>query len=184
MKPAPERDYLVCSNIAGFPDYFVRDDGVVFRRNPKWKGVRAFLEGRVHESEKHRALKPTPRGDYFRVRMRGECGFEHAIPVHKIVLEAFVGPRPSPRHHGAHLDGDSSNNDLANLAWKTPEENEADKKVHGTHRNGPPTPLTPQAVRSIRMRVDRGESYSSIAKRFGLHRHSVSRIARGLRRAA
>jgi len=56
--------------------------------------------------------------------------------VHRLVLEAFVGPPPSPDHHGAHWDGDRSHNWLENLRWATPAENQADRERHGTLKTG------------------------------------------------
>jgi hypothetical protein len=35
-----------------------------------------------------------------------------------MVLEAFVGPAPSRKHHPAHLNGDEQDNRLENLAWR------------------------------------------------------------------
>lgn len=51
-------------------------------------------------------------------------------PVHRLVLEAFVGPRP-PGQHGCHHDGDPTNNHLSNLRWDTPKSNTADMVRHG-----------------------------------------------------
>jgi hypothetical protein len=54
--------------------------------------------------------------------------------VHYLVLLAFVGPRPE----GCvirHLDGDSSNNTLANLRYGSPSENQRDAVRHGTNFN-------------------------------------------------
>jgi DNA-binding CsgD family transcriptional regulator len=130
-------------------------------------------------------MRPQPRSGYLRVRLLGPCGQLHYVPVHKIVLEAFVGPRPSPRHHGAHKSGDKNNNRLDNLLWKLPEDNEADKKLHGTApKGGARKPSHPARVRAILRLVKGGKSYTQVADRFGLHRHSVSRIVRGLRRRA
>jgi hypothetical protein len=55
--------------------------------------------------------------------------------VHRLVLEAFVGPSP-PGTEGCHRDGDPTNNHLANLRWDTRKGNEADKKRHGTDNAG------------------------------------------------
>lgn len=51
--------------------------------------------------------------------------------VHRLVLEAFVGPAPEGAET-RHLDGDKHNNWLSNLAWGTSLENAADTCAHGT----------------------------------------------------
>lgn len=56
-------------------------------------------------------------------------------PVHHLVLEAFVGPRPTPRAECCHWDGDPSHNWPGNLRWGTRADNAADKRRHGTHNN-------------------------------------------------
>ena len=50
--------------------------------------------------------------------------------VHRLVLWAFCGPKPS-NIDGAHIDGDRTNNRLHNLRWSTRKENEKDKIRHG-----------------------------------------------------
>lgn len=52
----------------------------------------------------------------------------HAYPkyVHRLVAFAFIGEPPTGKHHVAHWDGDSSNNQVSNLRWATPAENSAD----------------------------------------------------------
>lgn len=52
-------------------------------------------------------------------------------PIHVLVAVTFIGPRP-PGHHVRHLDGDQTNNRLANLAYGTPSENVQDSIRHGT----------------------------------------------------
>lgn len=62
-------------------------------------------------------------------------GSPHTVTVHRLVLEAFVGPRP-PGKEALHSDGDRSNASLSNLRWGTKEENLADKKRHGKMTRG------------------------------------------------
>ena len=56
--------------------------------------------------------------------------------VHRLVLEAFVGPCPDGME-GCHNDGDPTNANLYNLRWDTRSANMYDKQIHGTdfHRN-------------------------------------------------
>lgn len=61
-----------------------------------------------------------------------------AVYVHTAMMLAFVGPRPDGLVV-RHIDGDSLNNRLSNLAYGTASENEFDKVRHGTHQNASKT---------------------------------------------
>lgn len=52
--------------------------------------------------------------------------------VHRLVLDAFVGPRPDGLI-GCHNDGNAFNNNLSNLRWDTYSSNTRDSVQHGTH---------------------------------------------------
>lgn len=54
--------------------------------------------------------------------------------VHRLVLEAFVGPCPPGMECRHFPDRDPGNNRLDNLQWGTHQENEEDKETHGTRR--------------------------------------------------
>jgi hypothetical protein len=54
--------------------------------------------------------------------------------IHVLMLEAFVGPRPSDMY-GCHNDDVRTNNVLSNLRWGTPTSNSHDKRVHGNEFN-------------------------------------------------
>lgn len=53
--------------------------------------------------------------------------------VHRLVLEAFVGPCPDGQE-GCHSDGNPENNHVGNLRWATRSENQLDSVRHGTHQ--------------------------------------------------
>lgn len=104
--------------------------------------------------------------------------------VHDLVLEAFVGPAPAG-HECRHLDGDSENNRLDNLAWGTRLENAQDKMRHGTVRRGEThgsTKLPDSVVVEIRRRLSLGEKQAYIAAVCGTSQGHVSRINRGVLR--
>jgi len=71
--------------------------------------------------------------DYLTVSL-SSGGEQKTRTVHSLVLESFVGNRPSKRHECRHLDGDRTNNKLNNLSWGTPEENGEDRKRHMAER--------------------------------------------------
>ena len=55
--------------------------------------------------------------------------------VHRLVLEAFVGPCPNGLE-AAHLNGKRKDNRLSNLKWVTRKENHSHKWLHGTAQVG------------------------------------------------
>lgn len=56
--------------------------------------------------------------------------------VHRLVCEAFHGPRPEGKQCVAHRDGDTENNRPHNVYWATYLENAADRDRHGTTAKG------------------------------------------------
>lgn len=111
-----------------------------WRAVPGYEGLyEVSNEGRVRSmkrrgtSGKVLAHKRAQRGGYLTVSLLRHCE-QTTRPVHSLVLEAFVGPRPA----GAeirHLDGDPTNARLGNLAYGTHSENARDKRAHGTDHN-------------------------------------------------
>jgi hypothetical protein len=103
--------------VSGFPAYEVSDLG----------RVRSVRAGRL--------LKPARINSLGHLQVKlYRNGKQHGRLVHRLVLEAFVGPCP-PGMEARHVaTNDTSNNRLTNLAWGTYSENEADKKIHGTLR--------------------------------------------------
>jgi hypothetical protein len=80
-------------------------------------------------------MKPRVRKDdpYLTVRLRGgakqQWGMQ--IPIHRLVLSAFVGPLPEGLV-SRHLNGNAADNRLDNLAYGTQKENVQDAIRHGT----------------------------------------------------
>jgi hypothetical protein len=56
------------------------------------------------------------------------------MPVHVLMLEAFVSPRPEGQV-GRHLNDVPDDNRLENLAWGTHQDNSRDSVTNGGHRN-------------------------------------------------
>lgn len=75
--------------------------------------------------------------------------------VHRLVLQAFVGPCPDGME-ACHNNGDYTDNRLANLRWDTKAENGADKIQHRTH-------------------CARGHEYTSQSTRIDRNGHRVCR---------
>lgn len=107
-------------------------------------------------------------------------GKKKTLHVHNAVLLAFVGPRPD-RCEGAHLDGNPSNNNIANLVWATKSENERHKVLHGTCVWGELAPGARLTKRQVRwMRARRGQfSYKELADFYGVHKSTIAHIMTG-----
>jgi len=102
--------------------------------------------------------------------------------VHRIILEAFIGPCP-PGHECNHLDGNPQNNCLENLEWTTRHENLKHAYRNGLNsqsgsQNGN-AKLKEAAVIQIKERLKMGESQKDIADDLGIPSVTVNHIARG-----
>lgn len=90
--------------------------------------------------------------------------------VHRLVLEAFVGPCPEG-HEGLHGDGDMHNNRRSNLRWGTRTENVHDSMRHGTlpvGENAAAAKVTERDVRAIRAAHSAGASIRGLSKKYEL----------------
>lgn len=149
--------------VLGFPKYTVCSDGTVYG----WKYAKPLKS------------KTTPWG-YHELTL-ADRGRSRTAKVHTLVLEAFVGPRPAGTE-AAHMDGNATNNDVANLTWTTHADNIVHKAAHGTKVYGErfwSAKLTVAKVRELRRRYIAGESARSLANEFGTGRHSAWRAATG-----
>lgn len=100
--------------------------------------------------------------------------------VHRLVAEAFIGPRPD-KHQINHIDCSKQNNSLPNLEYVTRSENMKHAYANGLivvpycvgdkHYNAK---LTADDVVGVRKRRSTGESYCSIAADYGVGRKTIS----------
>ena len=109
-----------------------------------------------------------------------------AVGVHRLVLEAFVGPCP-PGMECRHLNDDPRDNRLENLAWGTKQQNYADRVRLGngndvTCERGERrynAKLTEQAVRDIRAARRQGVPLKVLSQRHRVNEACVSAVATG-----
>lgn len=106
------------------------------------------------------------------------------VKTHRLVLEAFVGPRPAG---GVcrHLDGTRANNHISNLVWGTSAENAADMVLHGTRviasqkaGEGHRKVTNAFNVKCVRQMAALKMGYAEIAKCFGVSKQTVCNIVR------
>ena len=74
-------------------------------------------------------LRHHPRG-YMQTTLTRD-GICQTKKIHRLVLEAFVGPCP-PGMESCHRNGVRDDNRVSNLRWDTPLANAADRIAHGT----------------------------------------------------
>jgi hypothetical protein len=84
--------------------------------------VRASAAARIKGSKPGRILSYSyDDGGYPQVFLWKDYR-QHTIKIHRLVAEAFLGPRP-PGAQVNHIDGDKTNNRIDNLEWVTNQEN-------------------------------------------------------------
>lgn len=105
----------------------------------RWRPIPSFPRhevsdlGHVRHVKSGRTLNPylDTKQKYRYISLYQDC-VQYRRSIHSLVLEAFVGPRPDGMDV-RHIDGDSSNNALPNLAYGTRSENIRDQVIHGRH---------------------------------------------------
>lgn len=154
-----------------------------------WKTVVGY-EGRYQVSSFGRVKGPRrilrqqkqPSG-HLRVRLYDGSSQKNPplVSVHRLVLEAFVGPCPEGTE-GCHNDGDPGNNRVENLRWATRQENQQDKSkhrsIHGA-KNGR-AKLTDAQVERIRNCPRRYGALTLLAGELGISAGHARKIRRGL----
>lgn len=94
--------------------------------------VITYRDGRVRASKgKKLKSRPSKAGGYPLVTLSRSSSTTSCY-IHRLVLEAFVGPAPTGMEC-RHLDGNPENNSVENLKWGTRYENIHDQIRHGTH---------------------------------------------------
>ncbi len=151
--------------IQGFPCHRVNEQGEVQSNlQGRWKP----LKGRLDEHGR-------PRVSLIR------DGVPHQRKVHRLVLEAFIGPCP-PGLIGCHRDGDPTHNHIGNLYWGTYAENSADMVRHGRSQAGTKchsAKIDEPIVLEIRRLRAQGLTLTRIGATVGLSFSQVGYILRG-----
>jgi len=125
-KKTPVR-YQILSFI-GLPTHRVGTDGSIWS-----KRIKGVVKKQLGPWWKMKGA-PAIKGKYWCVNLPLELPYGRnkgrVFLVHRLVLEAFVGPCPEGMLC-RHLDGNGRNNNLSNLCWGTSKENCEDTKRHG-----------------------------------------------------
>ena len=140
-----------------FAGYKVGDDGSVWSK--KRGGVWKELKGTV--------IRKKPGVSYKVVNIGG-----NNVLIHRLVLEAFVGPCPEGME-ACHGEGGCLDNSLGNLRWDSRMNNLIDRIKQGT------TKLNQEKVRLIRTALGRKEPLKNIAAEHGVSTRTVREVRDG-----
>lgn len=165
------------------------DVRVLYRDVPGFEGYRVGADGSVWSCRTTHGIKP---GVWKRLRPRtskqGQLCVALALKgkmvprrVHRLVLEAFVGPCPEGME-ACHNNGDMTDNRPSNLRWDTHKNNMQDMVRHGTSQRGEKNhkaKLTEGDVRAIRELRSSGARAADLAARFDVSLSSIRFILSG-----
>jgi len=124
---------------------------------PKFPAYRVSKNGKVWSVKRKQFLTPTlTNNGYFRVTLRKNLKTHGGVEIHRLILQAFVGPCPKGMV-ACHNNGISTDNRLKNLRWDTIKNNIKDAMKHGTshclHQNGEANPNAKLKEKDVRMVV-------------------------------
>lgn len=131
-----------------------------------------------------RILKP-PLMERYPFVVLSKRGKRHQKLVHRLVLEAFVGPCPPGMECCHDPDPNPKNNALANLRWDTRKANAADAVRQGRSSRGErraAAKLTDDDVRSIRKEYcqqSRTHGSPALAKKYRVSQHTIWQVITG-----
>jgi hypothetical protein len=121
---------------------FVPDDDL---DGEEWKlhshGCWVSSEGRYSMDMLHKAFPSCNPNGYRLVYIKMDGKKQNKLQLSHLILEAFVGPMPSPQHTADHINKNRSDNRVKNLRWAT-------KSEQASNRNAPKLRHTIQKVES------------------------------------
>lgn len=164
--------------IPNFPGYFADKQGNI------WSGWEKGGRRRINTNIPTRKLKPIRMNTGYLAVCLSKNKKAHMKSIHRLILEAFVGPCPA-RMETRHKDGDRQNNTLSNLKWGTSKDNKQDMIEHNTSNRGeghPKAKLNNWKVRVIRQLLKKKHlTQEQIAEIFGITQENISMIKTGKR---
>ena len=160
-----------------------------------WRIAPGFSTYEVSESGDLRRMSTGTRlrghinsDGYPEYTLKDDSGRKRHVSAHRLVAMAFLEPPSDPKLEVAHCDGSRMNAHRHNLRWASRKSNSDDRVRHGTDMRGannPKAKITEQDVREIRRdyreikRPGSGRSVSELDAKYGLHRSTIIRIAKG-----
>lgn len=140
---------------------------------PGFSNYEVSCRGRVRNKTTVKILKPNDVRGYQRVVLCDENG-HHPKSVHRLVADAFYDGDDHDQLEVNHIDGDKSNNFIANLEWCTSSEN----RLHAFKTGLQKSPMCKKV-----MILETGEEFETMtacAKHIGGDMKLISACVRGL----
>lgn len=161
------------ATIARFPGYRIGDDGSVWsNKSGEWVKLKTALGKRHGYPVVEFSL--------------GKKGRRKLLLVHRLVMEAFVGPCPPGEEVRHFPNRDKTDIRLANLRYGTKSQNQQDSVFHGTRNDeakgskgvtNPAAKLDDFKVRKMRALFDSGDyGIRPLSRKFGVSRDVVRRV--------
>lgn len=154
----------------GMTNYMVAKDGRIFS-----KYLKTIMRTRRQ-----------PQNKPYNCVMLKVKGLSKTKKIAVLVLETYVRSRPSG-YQAAHLNGDRFDDRLENLAWVTPQENAAHKRLHGTAMLGERSNLSKLTgpdiliIRKLYKATSRNRSnVSELARRFKVGPSTILKAVKGI----
>lgn len=147
---------------------------------PNWEFYEVSDRGRVRRAHDHYEIvifdSPGDRPTVALKWGKREDGKARTLRTYvaRLMLLAFVGPPPTPKHETRHLDDIADHNVLSNLCWGTHSENMQDFVRNGLSRTGEKHPLarlTQTEVLAIRKEYKpykKGRGIKDLAAKYGI----------------
>ena len=150
---------------------------------PQYPGYYADEDGRIYSTVRNvwRELKQNEHNGFYEVHLVVD-GKKINVPVHRLVLYAFVGPKPAGRQ-AVHLNHDKLDNTLDNLCWSDDPRCKQRRKVSPKAKRKllsltrlpkkKGTKLTAEQMESIVDQLNHGISVKEVAKQFSVSRQAI-----------
>ena len=157
----------------------------------EWRDMSGWKErykvsnhGKVYSKLYNKIMSPCKAHDgYHRLTLMRNYK-QKTMLVHRLVLIAFVGDPPTKKHHANHKDGNKDNNNINNLEWVTPKENQRhaydtglNSGLSGEENNNAKLKLS--EVVQIRKMLAINYQQKDLAKKFNISQSWVSMIKLG-----
>lgn len=165
---------------SNFPLYLVSSQGRIKNKNTNRILKQSLTNYKIrNKNGTRRALV-----QYYQIVLRDINNKNTNFRVHRLVLSTFKGLPPNPNMQCSHINGNPLDNNINNLEWTTPIQNNRMKIIHGTNHgmkgetNGF-AKLKNEEVIHIKFLLSKNLKLKEIASKFNIHFSTVSLIKLG-----